>query len=583
MTTPFLELNLAPGIRRAIETMGFETATDIQAQSIPLIQEGNDVIGRSQTGTGKTLAFGIPAIEKLDTTSAKAQVLILCPTRELAMQACEEIQKLAQFMPGVNTADIYGGAPMDRQILKLRRANIVIGTPGRVMDHMRRKTLKLDHLKMIVLDEADEMLSMGFREDIETILQDTPAERQTILFSATMPPPILALTRLYQKNPKLVEIDKKQVTVENIDQCYYEVPMGRKMDALGLILKFHNPKLAMIFCNTKAMVDSITEYLDKQDFNVEGLHGDMKQSQRTKVMDSFKFGKTSILVATDVAARGIDVNDVDYVINYDIPQNTEYYVHRIGRTGRAGKSGAAITICSGRRQVDQLMMTARFVKSKIARCELPGAEAIRAKTEERNIVKIEAFLQEHDELYYTSMVEKLNEKGFAPELIAAAAMELHFGRPDLALKEVKTKITARVDGASVGYSKIVLNIGRSSRVAPNHIVGAITEHTALSGKDIGKIEIFDERSIVGIPTGELGATVEAMRGMKICGKPTTAAVFESHERFERPHAGRPAPYRDGYRKDAPRREGYRGDAPFKDGGRDYRALPKKRHHKERED
>lgn len=580
---PFSELSLAPEIMRAVEAMGFETATDIQSQSIPLIQSGCDVIGRSQTGTGKTLAFGIPAIEKIDTHELKphVQVLILCPTRELAMQACEEIDKLAEFMPGIKTADIYGGAAMDRQILKLKRANIVIGTPGRVMDHMRRKTLKLDHLKMMVLDEADEMLSMGFREDIETILQDTPEERQTILFSATMPPPIMALTRKYQKSPKLVEIDRKQVTVENIEQHYYEVPMGRKMDALNLILKYHNPKLALIFCNTKAMVDDISDYLNQQGTEVEGLHGDMKQSQRTKVMDSFKYGKTTIMVATDVAARGIDVNDIEYVINYDIPQNTEYYIHRIGRTGRAGKSGIAITLCSGRRQVDQLMITARMTKSKIIRCELPSAEAIRAKMEERNMESIESFLAQSPVLAYSSMVERLNEKGHAPELVAAALMEMHFGKQNFELKEIKTnKPRERIGGTPVSYSKIVLNIGRSSRVAPNHIVGAITERTSLSGKDIGKIEIYDERSVVGIPTDDLNSTVAAMQNSKICGKPTTAAVYETREReggFHQPRRGAPPKREGGYRREsAPSRDFHKRE----DDGKDYRSLSKKRFHKD---
>lgn len=549
---------------RAIEAMGFENATDIQAQSIPLIQNGYDVIGRSQTGTGKTLAFGIPAIEKVETGEGKpqVQVLILCPTRELAMQACEEIKKLAQFLPGIRTADVYGGAPMDRQILKLKRANVVVGTPGRVMDHMRRRTLKLNHLKMIVLDEADEMLSMGFREDIETILQDTPDDRQTILFSATMPPAILALTKEYQKNPQLVEIDRKQVTVENIEQYFYDVPMGRKMDALNLILRYYNPSLAMIFCNTKSMVDEIATFLTKQGFNVEGLHGDMKQSQRTKVMESFKYGKTSILVATDVAARGIDVNDIDYVINYDIPQNAEYYVHRIGRTGRAGKSGAAITLCSGRRQVEQLMFTARVTKSKIVRCEIPNAGQIRQKMAEQQMQQIENLLHEKGELAYSDLVERLNEKGFAPELVAAALMELHFGRPDLELREIKAnKARIRTDGAPSGYSKIVLGIGRSSRVAPNHIVGALTERTELAGRDIGKIEIYDDRSIVGIPTDALESTISAMHNSKICGRPITAAAYENRGRGDRAQQQR----RD-----------------MRTAEKDYRKLPsKKRYHKPR--
>ncbi|MEG0693180.1 MAG: DEAD/DEAH box helicase, partial [Oscillospiraceae bacterium] len=324
--TKFSELDILPEIRRAIDTLGFDTATNIQSQAIPMIKTGVDVIGRSQTGTGKTIAFGIPALEAIDVKDEKnsLQVMILCPTRELAQQACEEIKKLSQFMHGIKAVEVYGGVPMDRQIIRLKKANIVIGTPGRIMDHMRRKTLKVNNLKMIVLDEADEMLSMGFKEDIETILTDTPEDRQTVLFSATMPPSILAITKQFQKTPSIIEIDKKNVTLDNIEQFYIDAPMGRKMDALNLVLRFHQPKLAMIFANTKRMVDEITEYLCKNDFQAEGLHGDMKQSQRSKVMDSFKFGKTNILVATDVAARGIDVDDVDIVFNYDVPDNEEY-------------------------------------------------------------------------------------------------------------------------------------------------------------------------------------------------------------------------------------------------------------------
>ena len=582
----FKELNLCPEIMRAVEGMGFEVATDIQSQSIPLIQNGHDVIGRSQTGTGKTLAFGIPALEKIDLTEARqhVQVLVMCPTRELAMQACEEFEKLAQYMSGIKTADIYGGAAMDRQIVKLKRANVVIGTPGRIMDHMRRKTLKLDHLKMIILDEADEMLSMGFREDIETILQDTPAERQTILFSATMPPPILALTKLYQKNPQLIEIDRKQITVDNIEQHYYDVPMGRKMDALNLILKFHNPKLALIFCNTKSMVDDISDYLNAQGIEVEGLHGDMKQSQRSKVMDSFKYGKTTIMVATDVAARGIDVNDIEYVINYDIPQNSEYYIHRIGRTGRAGKSGVAITLCSGRRQVDQLMMTARMTKSKITRCEIPSATEIRAKMAENNMKLVESFLEANPVLAYADMVESLNEKGFAPENVAAAVLEMHFGKQSFELREIKAnKPRERIGGAPLSYSKIVINIGRSSRVAPNHIVGAITERTSLSGKDIGKIEIYDERSVIGVPTDDLDSTVAAMQNSKICGKPTTAAVFEARGVVDSYQPRRSAPrHSEGFKRDGYKKDFRRSDTPKTADAKDYRTLPKKRYHKDHE-
>ncbi len=357
----FSELNLLPKVQRAVEEMGYETATGIQSQVIPLIRTGVDVIGRSQTGTGKTAAFAIPAIERIDTHEDKPtlQVLILCPTRELAQQVHEEIEKLAKFKTGVHPVAIFGGAPMAPQISRLKQANIVIGTPGRVMDHLRRRTLKLHNLKMIVLDEADEMLSMGFHEDIEQILAAGPEQRQTILLSATMPPAILELAKEIQTDPELVEINKSQITLAEIKQNYLEVPIGHKLDALQILLRYYQPRLALIFCNTKKMVDEIVAALSPAGFDAVGLHGDMRQEQRNSVMHGFKTGKTAILVATDVAARGIDVHDIDYVINYDIPQSAEYYVHRIGRTGRAGKTGTAITICSGKKQVYLLRNIAR--------------------------------------------------------------------------------------------------------------------------------------------------------------------------------------------------------------------------------
>lgn len=526
---PFTQLPLLPEIQHALDEMGFTTATEIQSSSIPVIQQGHDVIGRSQTGTGKTIAFGIPALEAIDPSDRNAQVLILCPTRELAVQACDELKKLSRFMPGIKTADIYGGAPMDRQITRLRTANVVVGTPGRVMDHMRRKTLKLHHLKMIVLDEADEMLSMGFREDIETILSETPEDRQTILFSATMPPEILALTQKYQKNPQLVEVNRKQVTVENIEQSYYNVPMGRKMDALNLLLRYYDPKRCMIFCNTKKMVDDITSYLCRHDIQAEGLHGDMKQSQRTKVMDSFKQGKTVVLVATDVAARGIDVSDIDYVINYDIPQNTEYYVHRIGRTGRAGRSGKAITLCSGYRQVEVLVRIGRLVKAHIREETVPGIAQIQEKQRERSIRQVEDAMKEISELSYETVVDQLLSRGYDAKILAAVLMELHFGSQNCDVEEIKAPIRNRDSKNQGGYRKISINVGRVQRVAPNHIVGAITERTHLSGRDIGKIEIYDNNTLVSIPEREIDETLAQMKNLKICGNPTVTTLYRSSE------------------------------------------------------
>lgn len=390
----FAELPLVPELLRAIGEMGFSEPTPIQAQSIPLILEGRDVVGRSQTGTGKTAAFGIPAIQMVDPNLDRrmAQILLLCPTRELAVQACEELKKLAHHTRGVHVCAVYGGAPIERQIVQLKDANIVVGTPGRVMDHLRRRTLKISELRMVILDEADEMLSMGFREDIETILTQAPENRQTILFSATMPKEIMNLIDNYQKDPVLVEINKSQVALNSIEQFYYDIPTGRKNDALGLLLHYYAPSRSMVFCNTKKMVDDLTGWLLDHGFKAEGLHGDMKQSQRTVVMDAFKAGRTSILVATDVAARGIDVDDINCVFNYDIPQNAEYYVHRIGRTGRAGKSGSAYTLCCGRNQLRQMEQILRFAKAQATLAPVPMPDEILQKRREEGAQKLRTFL-----------------------------------------------------------------------------------------------------------------------------------------------------------------------------------------------
>ena len=328
----FADLSLSPALMNAVTDMGFVETTPVQAETIPVIRAGSDLLARSQTGTGKTVAFGIPAVECIDSADRHVQVLILSPTRELAMQCGDEIRKLARYLPHIKTADIYGGSDFNRQFRALRDANIVIGTPGRVMDHMRRETLKLGNLKMIVLDEADEMLNMGFKEDIETILQDVPEQRQTILFSATVPPEILAITRQFQKNPVHIEINRNQVTLDNIKQAYVDIPMYQKQEGLKILFHYHKPRRAIIFANTKTMVDELTELLSGAGFTTGGLHGDMKQLQRTSVMNAFKRGRVNILVATDVAARGIDVSDIDFVFNYDIPKTSDYYVHRkIGR------------------------------------------------------------------------------------------------------------------------------------------------------------------------------------------------------------------------------------------------------------
>lgn len=536
----FSELNLCPDLERAVTAMGFDYATPVQSETIPLIRTGVDLIARSQTGTGKTVAFAIPAIEIIDTDEEKStvQVLIVCPTRELAQQGAEEIRKVARFMPDIRPVEIYGGAPIDKQCIRLRRANIVIGTPGRIMDHMRRKTLKLDNLKMIVLDEADEMLNMGFKEDIETILQDTPETRQTILFSATMPPAILRLTHQFQRDPQLVEINRDQMTVEDIKQSYIEVPHHSKKDALVTLLNFHQPNRAIIFCNTKKMVDDLDELLTGRNFSVQSIHSDIKQNQRTSVMQDFKKGRTSILMATDIAARGIDVSDVDFVINFDVPPNSEYYIHRIGRTGRAGKSGWTITICSGRREVSAIRGMARDAKSDIERMELPTVAEQQEITAAKLILTMEEAINARQQPFYTELTEKLTSLGYSYENIATAALQLHFGsaaatptviattnyskretRDFERAPKAKKATTAAKRSKPSEYETVLINVGSAHRIAVNHIIGALTERTGLSGSDIGKVDVYPDQSVVEIPAGSTYAVLEAMHGCKISGKP----------------------------------------------------------------
>lgn len=551
---PFSQLSLTPKIEKAIDEMGFEFATPIQSEAIPVIMAGADVIARSQTGTGKTIAFGIPAIEKIDTHEEKQtiQVLILCPTRELAQQAAEEIRKLSRFKPGIRAVEVYGGASIEKQCIRLRSANMVVGTPGRIMDHMRRKTIKLHNLKMIVLDEADEMLNMGFKEDIETILTDTPEDRQTVLFSATMPPAIMALTSQFQKDPQLIEIDKSQVTIAEIEQNYVDIPHDRKKDALYALLQFHQPNRSIIFCNTKKMVDELTDFLCAKHFSAVSIHSDIKQDQRTSVMQGFKQGKTSILIATDIAARGIDVNDVNLVINFDVPPNTEYYIHRIGRTGRAGKTGSSITLCSGKREVAAMRGIAYETKSEIKRTELPSSSEIQKISTDKAITEMEEALKKETLSSFSEMADLLVEKGYELKNIAATALQLYFGReepkgyvpsvesrkPEIAVSTKKKSENPKPRIAD--YETILINIGSASRVTPNHILGAITERTNLAGNEVGKIEVYEDQSVVEIPAGRGNEIVEALKGSKICGRTVfTTRLTESYKK--RRSEPRPAP------------------------------------------
>ncbi|MBU4269515.1 DEAD/DEAH box helicase [Candidatus Dependentiae bacterium] len=366
----FENLGLSAELLKAVASMGFETATPIQAQAIPEILNGNDIVGQASTGTGKTAAFGLPAIEKIDANSRDVQVLVLCPTRELAIQVSTEINKFLKFKKNISSLPIYGGQPIERQFFGLRRGpQIVVGTPGRMVDHLKRGTLKLNKVKIVVLDEADEMLDMGFRDDIEFILNKINKDHQTVLFSATMSAEILQITKRYQKDPKLIKVKSEKANLAPIEQAYLNVESPYKIDFLMDLLNQHKPKLAIVFCNTRRYVDKISKILYQTGYKVAGIHGDIRQSSRDAIMGKFRKGVINILVATDVAARGIDVSDVEFVFNYDIPREIESYVHRIGRTGRAGKTGKAFSFVA-RSEMMQLRRIMQFTKIEIPRIEL---------------------------------------------------------------------------------------------------------------------------------------------------------------------------------------------------------------------
>jgi ATP-dependent RNA helicase DeaD len=424
MTTKlFSELNLSPDILKAIDRLGYEKAAPIQAEAIPMIMSGSDVVGQSQTGSGKTAAFGIPAVELVQPEIRAVQVIILCPTRELAIQVAEEIFKLSAFKRGVQSVPIYGGQSYDRQIRALKQgAQIVVGTPGRILDHIDRGTLRLDQVKMVVLDEADEMLDMGFREDIEKVLKTVPEERQFICFSATMAKAIMDLIKRYGRDPKTIRIEHKVLTVPTVEQAYFEIRGRSKTEALTRLIDLYDLKLGIIFCNTKRMVDDLTDELIARGYSADRIHGDMSQAQRDRVMGKFRTSAIEFLIATDVAARGIDVDNIEVVFNYDLPWDEEDYVHRIGRTGRVGRSGRAFSLVAGR-EIYKLQSIERYTRMKISRSQVPSVEEVEEKRTNIFFEKIRTSLQQGNFEKETRVVNRLLEQGFSSTDIACAAIQ----------------------------------------------------------------------------------------------------------------------------------------------------------------
>jgi ATP-dependent RNA helicase DeaD len=438
----FSDVGLSNQLLRSISNMGFEEPTPIQEQAIPLGLEGRDIIGQAHTGTGKTAAFGIPLVERIRVDSEQIQGIVITPTRELAVQVAEELNKIGQFK-GIRTLPIYGGQDIERQIRALRkRPHIIVGTPGRLMDHMRRKTIHLNYIKMVVLDEADEMLNMGFIEDIETILREIPQERQTLLFSATIPKPIQTLAQQFMKHPALISIRSKEVTVPSTEQYYMEVHEKQKFDVLCRLLDIQSPDLAIVFGRTKRRVDELAEALNKRGYSAEGIHGDLTQAKRDSVMRQFREGTIEVLVATDVAARGLDITGVTHVYNFDIPQDPEGYVHRIGRTGRVGKAGLAITFVTPR-EIDHLRMIEQMTRRKVIRRPIPTINEAMAGQQRQAMEKLLQVVESEDFRSYKGLAEELLEEHDSVTLLSAA-LKLLTKEPDTTPVQLTEEAPLRV-------------------------------------------------------------------------------------------------------------------------------------------
>lgn len=506
----FDELNIDERILRAIEDMGFEETSPIQTQAIPAVCEGIDVVGQAQTGTGKTAAYTIPMLMKIDPQIKKPQAIVLCPTRELAVQVAEEIRKLAKYMSDIKVLPVYGGQEIVRQIKSLKTGvQIIVGTPGRVMDHMRRKTVKFDNINMVILDEADEMLDMGFREDMETILTETPEDRQTVMFSATMPKAIMDIARNFQKDARIIKVVRKELTVSNIEQFYYEVRPKNKTEVLCRLIDIYNPRLSVVFCNTKRQVDELISELKGRGYFADGIHGDMKQQQRDRVMDDFRSGKVDILIATDVAARGIDVDDVDMVFNYDIPQDEEYYVHRIGRTGRAGRSGMALSFISGK-EVYKLKDIERYCKTKILAKPVPSLDDVKNTKLDNMFDKIRQTIEEGGLTDMVNLVEEhVNQEEYTSMDMAAALLKMLIG-DTLDREDEVEEFHFDTDKDDSRMVRLFINIGKKDKIKPANILGAIAGESGMPGKLVGAIDMMDNYTFVDVPAIHAEKILKAM-------------------------------------------------------------------------
>lgn len=582
----FSELNISKEILRAVEDMGFEEATPIQTMAIPVAFTGKDLVGQAQTGTGKTAAFSIPMLENIDLSNKNVQALVLCPTRELAVQISEEVNRIAKYMRGLHILPIYGGQDIERQIKGIRSgAQVIIGTPGRVLDHLRRRTLKLGSLKMLVLDEADEMLNMGFREDIELVMQEVDHDIQTLLFSATMPKEILNIINKYQRDPEILKVAHTQLSAPSIEQVYLEMKDRDKMEILTRLIDIYNYKLSIVFCNTKKRVDEVTDMLQARGYMCDKIHGDMKQTLRMNVISKFKRGDIEILIATDVAARGLDIDSVEAVFNYDMPTHEEYYVHRIGRTGRAGKEGISFTFITSR-DFHLLRSIMRYTKSDIKPHPIPKISDIAAMKRELFMNKVKERIEAGIDRKFIQIIEEFTDSTFSPVEVAAALFQMELETQNA--KEIdsidNSKMASKNDRGSdrsssgskgrpsrsnAGMIRMHINVGNNHNVKPRDIVGAIANEAGIEGRLIGSVDIFDSFTFVEIPESHADRVMEKMDKRMIKGKPISIEPAKDGKSKAKPKSYGDAPGGYGKRKTSPHRDGAsKNDSGSRDRDRD---------------
>ncbi|MGC4014977.1 MAG: DEAD/DEAH box helicase [Luteolibacter sp.] len=539
-TPPFSELGLPEELLAAVESLGFERPSPIQALSIPVALSGSDLLGLSQTGSGKTAAFALPVLAKIDLKLHAPQALMVCPTRELAVQVCEEVHRLGAKMRGLRAVPVYGGAPMDRQLRALRDgAHIVVGTPGRLLDHIRRGSFDTERIAHVVLDEADRMLDLGFREEMEEMLAALPKERQTLFFSATMSPGVKRLIEHFGREPKTVKVEQKAMTVSTIDQSCIEVRERSKVEVISRLLDMEAPKLAIIFCNTKRAVDECTEALLARGYSADRLHGDITQQMRERVLKRFRDGIIEVLVATDVAARGLDVEDIEAVFNYDLPQDPEDYVHRIGRTGRAGRSGRAVSFVFGR-EIHRLEMIERYTRHPIRRERVPSQEQVEGKLADQLFEEVKDRLTESKFNSYQDQMDRLLEQGFTPTDVASVLFTMlressgrEFGeiaedreeprerrRPgERPMREPREPRERAPRGDDADMTPLFFSLGKMHGVRPGEIVGMLYGEAGLPQGAIGHIKLFDKHSRIDVRSEFAERLLQVVKGSKLRGRP----------------------------------------------------------------